>query len=189
MSSNIIGKDGVEPWTTLSSEEVHKNPWFSVTKEEFVTPKGNVGNYYVVHTKERSRSVMIVPVDGDEILFVRQYRYPTKRWNLEMPGGAVEGDDASEGAARKELEEELGFTGVLRKIGEYCPWSGPTDELCSVYLATDLRYVGGNPEETEDLSLVRLKVDEAYRMLDDGVFTEGQTIATLALARKLLLTE
>ncbi|HWQ60157.1 MAG TPA: NUDIX hydrolase [Candidatus Fimivivens sp.] len=179
----------VEPWTTLSKEIVHKNPWFSVSKESFVTPKRNVGEYFVIHTKDKSRSVMIVPVEGDEIVLARQYRYPTKRWCLEVPGGAVEKEDSIEGAAKKELEEELGFQGELRKVGEYCPWSGPAEEICTVYLATGLTHVGQNLEEGEDLTLERIRIAEVYRMLDDGEFTEGQTIVALSFARKHVFGE
>jgi hypothetical protein len=42
----------LKPWTTLSSEVVHRNPWYSVVHEKFVTPSKNTGDYYVIHTNE-----------------------------------------------------------------------------------------------------------------------------------------
>lgn len=174
-------------WTTLSKKIVHKNNWFSVSHEKFVTPKNNIGDYFVIYTKDKSRSVMIVPVDGDEIIFIKQYRYATKRWCLEVPGGAVENNQTILMAAKNELGEELGYDGKLIKIGEYCPWSGPVAEVCAVFLAKDLKHVGQNLEETEDLKIIKIKIIKAYSMLDEGKFTEGQTIAALSFARKYLL--
>lgn len=130
---------------------------------------------------------MIVPVEGGEIIMIKQFRYTTKRWCLEVPGGGVENNCSIQNAAKMELREELGFFGKLKKIGEYCPWSGPTAELCSVYLATELKHVGQDLEETEDLKLKRIKIEDVYAMLDDGKFTERQTIAALSFARKYLL--
>jgi ADP-ribose pyrophosphatase len=180
-------KKKLKPWDTLSKKIVHKNDWFSVHHEKFVTPKLSIGNYFVIRTKEKSRSVMIVPVEGDDIIMIRQYRYTTKKWCLEVPGGGVENDATAQKAASAELQEELGFSGKLKKIGEYCPWSGPTSEICSVYLATGLKHVGQDLEETEDLKLKRMKIKDVYAMLDDGKFSEGQTIAALSFARKYLL--
>src|SRR5512134_1438222 len=53
-----------------------------------------------------------------EVLLVRQYRYATGEWVLEVPAGKVDPGEDPEKAAGRELEEETGFrAGRLDALG------------------------------------------------------------------------
>ena len=67
-------------------------------------------------------SVNVVPITKTgEIVFVRQYRFGTRSYTLELPGGIVDPGEDHGVAARRELQEETGFTSssweYLGKIG------------------------------------------------------------------------
>jgi 8-oxo-dGTP pyrophosphatase MutT (NUDIX family) len=179
----------LKPWTKISEKIVHKNPWFCVFQEKFITPARTIGDYFIIHTNETDRSVFIVPVDGDKIIFTYQYRYTIKKWTLELPGGGQEKNCTAIVAAKKELEEELGYKSkIWKKLGIYTPWSGPCAEQCTVFLANSLVKTRQNLEETEQgLKIKKIPIAEAYQLLDDGKISDCQTIAALSFARKYLL--
>jgi 8-oxo-dGTP pyrophosphatase MutT (NUDIX family) len=183
-------KKKLKPWTKLSEKVVYKNPYFRVFHEKFVTPALTIGNYFIIHTNETDRSVFIVPVKEDKIIFTFQYRYTIKEWALELPGGGQEKSFSALEAAKKEFKEELGYIAKSwKKLGVYTPWSGPCAEQCTVFLAKTLTKAKQNLEETElGLKTKEISIVEAYQMLDDGKIKDCQTIAALSFAKKYLLT-
>ncbi|HAT73441.1 MAG: Nudix hydroxylase [Candidatus Moranbacteria bacterium GW2011_GWF2_36_839] len=185
MKNKILSK---KPWTKLSEKIDYKNPWFCVTHEKFITPNHSVGNYYIIHTNNTDRSVFIVPIKNNKIIFSYQYRYTIKKWSLELPGGGQEKGYTALTAAKKELEEELGYTAKSwKKIGIYNPWSGPCAEQCTIFIANNLTKTKQNLEETEKgLKIKEISIAKTYEMLDNGKFSDCQTIAALTFARKYL---
>jgi 8-oxo-dGTP pyrophosphatase MutT (NUDIX family) len=178
----------LKPWTKLSEKIVYQNPWFNVVHEKFLTPAHTIGDYFIIHTNKTDRSVFIIPVKNDRLIFTYQYRYTLKKWTLELPGGGQEKGQTALTAAKKELEQEIGYQAKLwRKIGIYHPWSGPCAEQCTVFIADDLIKTTQSLEETEQgLTIKEIPTIEAYRLLDEGKITDCQTIAALSFARKYL---
>jgi ADP-ribose pyrophosphatase len=172
-------------WKTLSSKIVHRNPWWRLRKDIFKTHTGKKGVYYVIDIKE---SVFIIPVKGRKILFEKQYRYPIKRYTIELPGGSVKEKSSVKKAAEEELREELGYkAGKLERIGRFVPYNGMSSEICSVFLATNLKFVGADKEDTEYIDPIEIGVKEAYKMIEENKIIDGMTIAALCLARNRLM--
>ena len=63
-------------------------------------------------------AVMIVPIirPGDRLVLVRQFRPPTGKYTWEAPAGLIEPGESVEAAALRELREETGYTGVIRRV-------------------------------------------------------------------------
>lgn len=178
-------------WHTLSAKVVHKNPWYHIVHETFVTPVRTIGNYFIVTPHGTGKSVAIVPIVDGKIIFVQQYRYVLKKRQLELPTGGTERGYTSYRAAQKELYEETGYRATkLEKVGAFFPWSGPLREQCTVYLATTFSSVGAQClEETEvGMKVVPIEIAAAYAMVDAGTITDGMTLATLALVRHKILS-
>lgn len=70
----------------VSSRVVYRNPWMTV-REDQVERDGQPGIYGVV---EKHDSAVILPIDGDHIYLVEQFRYPIGRRSLELPQGSLE---------------------------------------------------------------------------------------------------
>ena len=170
---------------TLSHEIVHKNPWYRIVHEKFITPKQTEGNYFVIEPHGTNHSVTIVPVIDGKIIFVKQYRYVWKKKQLELPTGGVEVGETPHKAAIKELMEETGYTTKkMQKIMTYIPWSGPLREKCTIFLATELMQGNCAREETElDMRVIAIDIEEVFRMIDAGKITDGMTLAALAVIR------
>ena len=95
------------PFKTIESEIVYGTSWFRVQKHE-VEVRGD-GHRFTYSYLSTAPSVMVVAVTPrNQIVLVRQFRYPSREFSFELPGGGAGGQDALE-AASDELREETGF--------------------------------------------------------------------------------
>ena len=172
----------LKPWKKLSESIVSQNPYWTYKRDDFELPSGKSGEYHYVHTNGSS---MVVPVLGDgTVLLVNQYRYLVGRESAEFPGGSVTDGSTHAGTAQKELAEETGYSaGSLIQVGEFNPYNGVTTEMCRVYVARDLGFVGGVPDETEELELLRLTPAEIDARIRSGAIWDGMTIAAWSIAK------
>ncbi|MDH3237394.1 MAG: NUDIX hydrolase [Deltaproteobacteria bacterium] len=171
------------PWKKRSESIVFRNPYWTYKRDGFELPSGKPGEYHYVHTNGSS---MVVPVWGDgTLLLVNQYRYLLGRESAEFPCGSVKDGSTHEDTARQELTEEAGYVaGSLVLAGEFNPYNGVTDEMCRVYIARDLQYVGAKPDETEEFELLRVTPAEVEERIRSGAIWDGMTIAAWFLAKQ-----
>ena len=154
----------------------------------FELPSGTRGEYHYVHTNGSS---MVIPVLSDgRLLLVNQYRYLAGKESLEFPCGSVKDGSTHDRTAWEELAEETGYSaGTLLLAGEFNPYNGVTDEMCRVYIARDLSFVGESPDETEEFELVTLEQPDLEARIRSGEVWDGMSIAAWAIARGRLGTE
>ncbi len=172
----------LKSWKKLSETIVFKNPWWTYKRDTIEIPSGKRGEYHYVHTDGSS---MVIPIMGDgTVLLVNQYRYLVGKESLEFPCGSVKEGSTHVETARNELREETGYGAEsLSMVGEFNPYNGVTNEMCRVYIARDLRYVGGTPDETEEFELVRATPAEIEANIAGGVLWDGMTIAAWSIAK------
>ncbi len=137
---------------------------------------------------EHVGSSVLVPVDGEMVVFVRQYRHAVEDELLELPAGTLDSGEDFEAAARRELLEETGYrAAVLEPLGRYYPSPGYATEVMSFYLATGLAAGSAHPDEGEEIELVLVPVGEAVAMARAGGFRDLKTVAGLLLAADRML--
>jgi 8-oxo-dGTP pyrophosphatase MutT (NUDIX family) len=114
------------------------------------------------------------------IYMVGQYRYVTGKYSIEIPEGGGPLDIDPLDSAKRELKEETGLeANSWEKLFEMDLSNSVTDERAIVYLATDLQQGESNPEETEELTVSKIHITEAYQMVLDGKITDSITVAAL----------
>ncbi len=129
---------------------------------------------------EHSGGVAIVPILGQEVILIRQFRISVERKVMELPAGRLEKGDTPELRARLELEEELGYrAGTLVLANAYYSSVGFTNEKMYIFLALDLRETERRPEWDERIELARLPIGEIEPMLLDNKFEDSKTIIGL----------
>jgi ADP-ribose pyrophosphatase len=172
----------LKAWKKLSESILFRNPWWTYKKDAFVLPSGKKGEYHYVYTNGSS---MVVPISGDEkVILVNQYRYLLGKESIEVPCGSVKNGSTYDKTAREELLEETGYSArVLMPAGEFNPYNGVTSEKCRVYIARELEFLGGKPDDTEEFEIVQLAPDEVDKQIRTGVIWDGMTIAAWSIAK------
>lgn len=174
------------PWQTLSSEEKYDNNWIKVTEHQVINPSGGKGIYGEVHFK--NIAIGVLPLDEEQNTWlVGQYRFPLKAYSWEIPeGGGPLGSDP-ELSAKRELVEETGLVAnKLIEIQRMHLSNSVSDELAIIYLAQDLTQGEAEPEETEELQLIKVPFSKAYQMVMDGEITDSMSVAAILKVQLLL---
>jgi 8-oxo-dGTP pyrophosphatase MutT (NUDIX family) len=167
--------------TTLSSREVYRNHWMRVREDEILRASGEKGIFGVV---EKHDGAIILPIEGERIWLVEQYRYTIEERALELPQGSWEmGIENPEELARGELREEIGMDAAhMTRLGTLWIAYGFLRQPQHVFLATGLTPAeGGRDAEEHDLTARTVAIAEFERMMLDGVIRDNCTLAAWGL--------
>jgi 8-oxo-dGTP pyrophosphatase MutT (NUDIX family) len=172
---------------STGSREIYANSWMRVREDSIIRPDGSAGIYGVV---DKPDYALVIPLDGDRLHLVEQFRYPLglRRW--EFPQGTA--PDRAEAdpldLARRELREETGLrAGTMTRIGQLDVAPGLSSQRGKVFLATGL--TEGAPErelEEQDMRSAWFSRAKVESMMSNGEITDAQSIAAYGL---LLLHE
>lgn len=188
--TEVAGGVDEHEFAVVSSREVYQGRVFGMRADQVRMPGGGVAaREVVVHPG----AVVVAAVDGsDRVVLVRQYRHPVGRRLWELPAGLLDvaGEPADQ-AARRELYEEAHLrAGRWHLLADVFPSPGMTNEAVRVFLARDLREVPdverfvADGDEEADMTVHRVGLDDAVRMVFSGQLTNGVTVTgVLAVAR------
>ena len=180
-------KNQKNPWTTLSSKIIYNNPWIKVIENNVINPSGGAGIYGVVSFK--NIAVGIIPLDeNNNTWLVGQYRYTLEEYSWEIPeGGCLIGEETPLIAAKRELKEETGLEAEKwTKILKMHTSNSVTDEVAYTYIAQGLTFGAALPEETEELQILKLPIEQAIKMCVTNEITDAFSIGSLLKTKFLL---
>lgn len=166
-------------WKKLSSRTVYENDWMAVREDHVVNPGGGENHYGHVHFKNRAVAIIALDDAGNTWL-VGQDRYTLGEYSWELPMGGAPLDEPPLMAAKRELQEETGIrAGNWEELMRLHTSNSITDEVGFAYVATDLSYGDTKFEETEDLKIRKLPLEDAVKMVLDGQITDAISAAAL----------
>lgn len=125
--------------------------------------------------------------EKNELMFVRQFRYPYAQVVLECPAGKLEPGEDPDEAIKREQKEETGTTSSRYiKLGEIYPTPGYCDEILHLYACRVESYGDLNPDEDEFLEVERIPLQKAVEMAENGELLDAKTQILVLRAARLV---
>ena len=121
------------------------------------------------------------------VYLIKENKYAVGRTSIEVASGAMEEGESPLAAAKRDLHDELGL--MARgwvELGTVDPFTTQFISPNYHFLACELGQVRNDPDEAEIIERVKLKLDEAVRMVMAGEITHAPS-CTLILKAQLWL--
>jgi ADP-ribose pyrophosphatase len=154
---------------------------FRVVAFEVTDARGRPHAYQVVR---HAGAAAIVPwCDDGRVLLIRQLRPSIGRPLLEIPAGTLDPAEDAETCARRELEEETGFTAAeWRRLAAFWPSPGILDERMWVFEARGLAPGTADPDDDEEIENIPVDPAEVPGLVAAGEIADAKTLIGLQLA-------
>ena len=167
-------------WKIIKSEGGPDLTIFKVRFDFMQNPRnGKIIKATVLETNDSANVVAFTK--AGKILFIRQYRFGTGEYTLELPGGFIEKTETAEVAIKRELEEETGFKASNWSYLGFVP-SNPVfmDSIVHHFLAKNAEKTSVlNLDEGEDVELLELSVEEVIDKTKQKIIIHPHTISAL----------
>lgn len=165
-------------WKMRSSSYVYKDKWFRARADSCEFPDGRIIEpYYVVEVPDWTN--VIVVTEEERVILVRQYRYPVDQVTLELPGGVIEKGEEPMAAAKREMQEETGYTSDdLELLMKLAPNPAINNNTAYFFLARNARPAATilNPDLYEDIDVLSLSKEEMIALVRDNKMQHGVQI-------------
>lgn len=123
----------------------------------------------------------VLPIHEDgTVSLIRQVRPAVDEILLEVPAGRRNPAEAALDCAVRELLEETGMTATtIISLGTVYSSPGVFDEIIHLFAATGLSQGIAQPEDDEEIEVLRLPLVDVLQMAADGRISDGKTLAAL----------
>lgn len=171
---------------TIKTEPIFKGKMISLQVDHVLLPNGESATREIV---KHPGAVAVIPLLGDKMIVVEQYRKPLEKSQVEIPAGKLDAGEEPLKAALRELEEETGFrTENIKLISSFYTSPGFADEIIHLYLAEDLVKGAANPDEDEFLECEAITLEQAQQYIREGRISDAKTIMAVYAWQLYLLT-
>jgi ADP-ribose pyrophosphatase len=156
--------------------EVYRGKRLWIEQIIYDLPNGMKKDTIVIHPGD---AVIILPIDGDDCLLIRQWRPVINQYILEAPAGVIEKGELPHEAAKRELIEEIGMDAEkLILLGSIFTTPGFTDERIWIFAAFGLSQSSiFSPDDDEIIECKRYPQNEVKKMIGQGKILDAKTIA------------
>lgn len=167
-----------QPWMLLASKVLQSCRVFTLINERYRSPRtGQEHDFYLIDSPDW---VNVIPLTADgKVILVKQYRFGTKEFSLEIPGGMLDPGDTPASAARRELLEETGYAGdepIL--LGVVHPNPAIHTNRCYTYLVKNATYQSPPKEDsTEDIEVLSFRLSDIPELIHDGKISHALVVA------------
>jgi ADP-ribose pyrophosphatase len=132
-------------------------------------------------------AVVLVPVRGEQVLMLRQYRFALEQTILELPAGTRDPDEDWLACAQRELREETGLRADnLIPLGRVWPAPGLSNEVMALYLATNLTASPLPADDDEIIEIEWLALSHLVQMALEGQIQDGKSVIGILRAAQYL---
>jgi ADP-ribose pyrophosphatase len=169
-------------WKKLGTRTVAHTRIFDVQSVDYHHPdREQHQDFFVISAPDWVNVLALTP--GRHIVLVRQFRYGTDEFSLEIPGGVIDAGEGPVAAGLRELQEETGYVGTrARLLGSVHPNPAMQNNRCHLVLVEDARrsaQLDWDPDE--ELEITTKPVDEVYTLAYRGDITHAMVLDALLL--------
>ena len=169
----------------ISSETLYNGRVIDLKKDTVLLENGTSATREVV---EHSGGVCVIPVmENNDLLFVKQFRYPFSDVLLELPAGKLnKGEDHYECGKRELLEETGAVPDEYSYLGLVYPTTAYLTEKIYLYIAKGLHFSEQKLDDDEFLDVVKIPLDKAFEMVMNDEIRDSKTQIGILKAYYLL---
>lgn len=181
-STKPIEKRG--PFEIISRKVKYRNKWIKVTEDE-VIKDGKHASYGVITTNNAST---VLPIDDEGNIYLnKEFKYAVGKEIYTNCGGFIENNETRLEAAKRELKEETGITAEkLIYLGEILSYASICNSKYYLYIAKGLKFGKTKFDDLEDITLVKMSLNEAYKKVLSGEINYAPSVILILRARDLL---
>ena len=171
----------LKPWTFISQSLLVETRIFRLLAERWRSPR--TGDEHVFSNVDSPDWVNIVALDSEgNMLLIRQFRFGTRAFTLEVPGGMVDPGEAPRATAERELREETGYVAERWvDLGACEPNPAIFSNRCHLFLAEGcVRQADLMLDPGEDIEVLPTPAERVTELLHTGVITHALVIVALS---------
>jgi 8-oxo-dGTP pyrophosphatase MutT (NUDIX family) len=174
-------------WEKLSSQKVYSDRWFQARADSCRFPDGRIIEPYYVVELPNWANIFVVTKE-EQVVLVRQYRYPVDQVTYELPGGVIDQGEDPQLAAIREMQEETGYHATdVSFLCKLAPNPAINDNTAYFYLARN-----AEPGEKksfdafEDIDIVLFSKEEFLQLIKENRLQHGVQLGPIYEALRAL---
>jgi ADP-ribose pyrophosphatase len=161
--------------TRVDGEIAYDGNFLKVSRDRVKLPDGKITQREFI--RHPGAVVILALFDDGRVLLERQFRYPNGQVFIEFPAGKIDPGEASLACAKRELEEETGYTATdwhfVCTIHNAIAYS---DEHLDLFLARGLTAGDAKLDDGEFLETFTATIPEMLEMVRRGDITDVKTV-------------
>lgn len=165
---------------TISKQHIFQGKIISLEVDDVELPDGIKAKREII--KHPGAVAILAITEDKKIVFVKQYRKPIEQPLIEIPAGKIEPNEAPEITARRELEEETGFTTEnLQYLTSFYTSPGFANEIIHLYFTDNLLKLNESVpgDEDENIELMYLTLGEIKGLFQSNQANDAKTMLAI----------
>ena len=164
----------------MKKKEIYKGHIINLSVYEGLLPGRKKKTRREIVEHRGAAAILAFAPDG-KIIMVKQDRFP-RGPTLEIPAGTLEAGEEPLECAKRELEEETGYTAKnMRHLISFYPSIGYSTEVIHCYVAAKTVQLqdGQNLDDDEFITIQKMSLKRVLSMINTGKIQDSKTICAV----------
>jgi ADP-ribose pyrophosphatase len=160
---------------TKNLNKVYEGKIIDLELHQVILPNGKLSTREIVR---HPGAVAVLPLTNEgKAIMIEQYRKPLERSIIEIPAGKLEKGENPLESAKRELQEETGYTSDnFQAVASFYTSPGFADEIIHLFIAYNCQPGELSLDEDEFLEPLIVSKEEAFQLIADQKIYDAKTI-------------